>query len=34
MLTYPETIVNKMRVDGPERSPNHVLAAKTFEGYA
>ena len=28
------TIVYKMRVDRPKRRPNHVLAAKTFEGYA
>ena len=36
MLTYPATIVYETCVDGPERRPDHVLAAKTFEfeGYA
>ena len=33
MLTCPPTIVYEMCVDGPERRPDHVLAAKTFEGY-
>ena len=34
MLTCPATIVYKMRVNRPERRPNHVLAAEIFEGYA
>ena len=34
MLTYPATIVYETCVDGPERRPDHVPAAKTFEGYA